>query len=351
MKTIYINAPGQVEIRETDMPVRKPGEALLKLLYGGICGSDLGSYRGTFAYFNYPRIPGHEFSAEIVEVDENEYGLEKGMIVTCNPYFNCGHCYSCSRGIVNACMDNQTMGCQRDGAFSQYITMPLERIYDGKGLPAKVLAAIEPFCISYHGVQRAAIRPGEKVLVIGAGTIGVLAASAAKAQGAEVYLCDVAEAKLRYAMDTFGFAGTILNDHPGALTEAVQRITGAVDVQGAPMGYGFDVCIEAVGLPNTFQDCIDAAAFGGKVVLIGIGKQNLDFNFTMIQKKELQIFGSRNAHKQDFLDLIDLVQAGRVDLEKIITNLYPMDAICQAFADFDQHGASMLKVMIDFTQV
>ena len=349
MKTIYINAPGQVEIRETAMPVRKPGEALLKLLYGGICGSDLGSFRGTFAYFSYPRIPGHEFSAEILEIDKNEYGLKKGMIVTCNPYFNCGHCYSCSRGIVNACMDNQTMGCQRDGAFSQYITMPVDRIYDGKGLSPKVLAAIEPFCISYHGVQRADIQPGQKVLVVGAGTIGVLAANAAKARGAEVYLCDVAAEKLCYAMETFGFAGTILNDRPGTLTEATQRITGAVTIGGVPAGFGFDVCIEAVGLPETFQNCIDAAAFGGKVVLIGIGKQNLDFNFTTIQKKELQVFGSRNALKKDFTELIDLVNNGSVDLEKIITHVYPASQIGRAFADFDRNGGQMLKVMIDLT--
>lgn len=335
MKTIYINAPGQIEIRETPMPVRKPGEALLKLLYGGICGSDLGSYRGTFAYFDYPRIPGHEFSAEIVEIDENAYGLKPGMVVTCNPYFNCGQCYSCRRGIINACMDNQTMGCQRDGAFRQYITMPLERIYDGKGLPAKVLAAIEPFCISYHGVQRAGIQKGDRVLVMGAGTIGVLAANAAQALGAQVYLCDVAAEKLRYAMDTFGFAGTIPGGDPDALSDAA--------------GQGFDVCIEAVGLPETFQACIDAAAFGGKVVLIGIGKQNLDFNFTMIQKKELNIFGSRNALKKDFTELIDLVASGQVDLEKIITNIYPASQISQAFADFDQLGSKMLKIMVDFT--
>ena len=336
MKAVYIQAPGQVQICQVPMPVRKKGEALLKLLYGGICGSDLGSYRGTFAYFNYPRIPGHEFSAEIVEIDENEYGLEKGMIVTCNPYFNCGSCYSCQRGIVNACMDNQTMGCQRDGAFCEYITMPLERIYPGKGLSAKVLAAIEPFCISYHGVQRANIQKGDRVLVMGAGTIGVLAANAAKAQGGQVYLCDIAEHKLRYAMETFGFAGTILNDRPEALLEAA--------------GAGFDVCIEAVGLPSTFQACIDAAAFGGKVVLIGIGKQNLDFNFTAIQKKELNIFGSRNALKKDFLELIELVDAGQVDLEKIITHVYPLDRIGEAFQDFDQNGEQMLKVMIDFTK-
>ena len=351
MKAVYINAPGEVEIREIPMPVRKPGEALLKLLYGGICGSDLGSYRGTFAYFSYPRIPGHEFSAEIVEIDENEYGLEKGMVVTCNPYFNCGGCYSCQRGIVNACMDNQTMGCQRDGAFCEYITMPLERIYDGKGLSGKTLAAIEPFCISYHGVQRAGIREGDKVLVVGAGTIGVLAANAAKALGAEVYLCDVAEKKLQYAMDTFGFAGTILNNSPDALEKAVAEITGGIDIRGTQANYGFDVCIEAVGLPETFQNCIDAAAFGGKVVLIGVGKKNLDFNFTMIQKKEMDVFGSRNALKKDFLELIDLVKDGRVDLDQIITNIYPFRDVEKAFREFSANSAEMLKVMIDFADI
>lgn len=348
MKAIYINAPGQVEIREMAMPVRKPGEALLKLLYGGICGSDLGSYRGTFAYFSYPRIPGHEFSAEIVEIDENEYGLEKGMVVTCNPYFNCGKCYSCQRGIVNACMDNQTMGCQRDGAFCEYITMPLERIYDGKGLSPKVLAAIEPFCISYHGVQRAGIRKGDKVLVVGAGTIGVLAANAAKALGGEVYLCDVAEEKLRYAMDTFGFAGTIISRD---LEKATAEITGTTDVGGTRVAGGFDVCIEAVGLPSTFQNCIDAAAFGGKVVLIGVGKQNLDFNFTLLQKKELNVFGSRNALKKDFLELIDLVKSGKVDLEKIVTNTYSFTEAPEAFRQFSENGSRMLKVMLDFTRI
>ena len=351
MKAIYIVEPGKVEIREIEKPVRKPGEALLKVLYGGICGSDLGSYRGTFAYFSYPRIPGHEFAAEIVEIDENDQGLKPGMIVTCNPYFNCGHCYSCLHGNVNACMDNQTMGCQRDGAFCEYITMPIERIYDGKGLPPKVLAAIEPFCISYHGVQRANIQPGDKVLVIGGGTIGVLAANAAKVMGGEVYLCDIpqAKAKLDRSQEIFGFAGTVLNEGPDSLEQAVKDITGTVEINGVVQGYGFDVCIEAVGLPATFQSCIDCAAFGGRVVLIGVGKQNLDFNFTQIQKKELDVFGSRNAMKKDFIELIDLVKDGKADLEKIITNTYPFEDAPKAFEDFSNNAGNMLKVVIDFT--
>lgn len=342
MKAMFINAPGEVEIKEVEMPVRKEGEVLLKLLYGGICGSDLGSYRGTFAYFSYPRTPGHEFSAEVIEADENNaYGIKPGMIVTCNPYFNCGHCYSCTHGIVNACMDNQTMGVQREGAFQEYITMPVERVYDGKGLDAKTLAAIEPFCISYHGVSRANVRENDRVLVVGAGTIGVLAAIAAKAKGAEVYISDVSEEKLKLALE-FGVDGTILNDSPESFDRQVEKITD---------GNGFDVTIEAVGLPSTFQNCIDAACFGGRMVLIGVGKKNLDFNFTMIQKKELNVFGSRNALKKDFLELIDLVKAGKAPLEKVITNVYTFKDAKKAFEEFSTRQGEMLKVLIDFSEV
>ena len=339
MKTIIINKPGEVEIIDTPMPQRKPGEALLKVLYGGICGSDLGTYRGTFAYASYPRIPGHEFSAEIIEIDDNDKNLRPGMIVTCNPYFNDGTCYSCQRGLLNCCEHNETMGAQRDGAFSEYVTMPIERIYDGKGLPAKTLALIEPFCISYHGVSRANVKPGEKVLVVGAGTIGVLAAVAAKAAGAQVYISDVAEKKMNYAVETFGLAGGILNDNPDNFWQKVKQATD---------GNLFDVTIEAVGLPATFQTCIDAAAFGGRMVQIGVGKKKVDFDFTLLQKKELNVFGSRNALKKDFLALIDLVKSGKVDLQKIVTNTYDFENAPQAFKDFSEHAADMLKVVIKF---
>lgn len=321
------------------MPVRKQGEALLKILYGGICGSDLGTYRGTFAYASYPRIPGHEFSAEIIEIGDNDRNLKPGMIVTCNPYFNCGHCYSCQRGLVNCCTSNETMGAQRDGAFSEYITMPIERIYDGKGLSAKTLALIEPFCISYHGISRANIQPNDKVLVIGAGTIGVLAAVAAKAKGAKVYISDVAENKMNYAIETFGLDGGILNDSPENFIKRVEEITN---------GNYFDVTIEAVGLPSTFQACIDAAAFGARMVQIGVGKRTHEFDFTLLQKKELNVYGSRNALKKDFLELIDLVKSGKVDLEKIVTNTYNLDEADKAFQDFSKNAASMLKVVIKF---
>lgn len=338
MKSIVIREPGEVEIRESEIPELKKGEALLKILYGGICGSDLTSYKGGNAYVSYPRIPGHEFSAEIIEIEDNNRNLKKGMIVTCNPYFNCNECYSCKRGLVNCCTTNQTMGVQREGAFSNYITMPIERIIDGKGIPAKTLALIEPFCISYHGIQRAEVKQNDKVLIIGAGTIGVLAVVAAKTKGAKVYVSDISSQKLEFAK-TFGIDGVILNDSEESFAQQVNDITN---------GDGFDITVEAVGLPSTFQNCIDSAAFGGKVVLIGVSKQNLDFNFTLIQKKELNVMGSRNALTRDFENLIDIVKRGEIDLDRIITNSYKMEEAAQAFEDFSKNAASMLKVMFEF---
>lgn len=341
MKAIYINKPKEVVIKDIDIPTRKNGEALLKVLYGGICGSDLGSYRGTFAYVKYPRIPGHEFSAEIVEIDKNEYGLKNGMIVTVNPYFNCGNCYSCKHGIVNACMYNQTLGCQRDGAFCEYVSIPIEHICDGKGIPAKTLSAIEPFCISYHGVSRAKINKNDNVLIVGSGTIGVLAAIAAKSYGAKVYMSDISEHKLKMAQN-FGIDGFFVNNSNEEFLHNVNNITN---------GNGFDVTIEAVGLPSTFQNCIDAVCFGGRMVVIGVGKQNVDFNFTLIQKKELNIYGSRNALKKDFTELIDIIKNGNVTLENIITNTYAFKDAAKAFKDFEDNQSDMLKVSIDFSQI
>ncbi|MGI6162102.1 MAG: zinc-binding alcohol dehydrogenase family protein [Christensenellales bacterium] len=339
MKCVKIEAANKLSIIERDKPVLKEGYAILKVLYGGICGSDLGTYKGTFFYSKYPVVPGHEFSAEIAEVGPNSLGLKPGMIVTANPYFNCGKCYACRRGHVNCCMANKTMGVMMDGAFAEYIEMPIERVYDGKGIPAKELAVVEPFAISYHAAKRAAVKPGERVLVVGAGTIGYLAAAAAKMLGAEVYISDISQAKLDYAAKLEP-AGTILNDDNDTFAQKIKDITN---------GDGFDVCIEAVGLPSTFMNCIDAAAHRGRVVIVGIGKTNLDFFYSIIQTKELDIFGSRNALKEDFIELIDKVNAGEaIDLLSVVSKEYSFLEAERAFKETVSDIGGRLKVLLRF---
>ena len=339
MKYLSIDSPGKAAIYEEPYPERKPGEATIKLLYGGICGSDLGSYRGTYAYVNTRRIIGHEVAAEIVDIGENDRGLKKGSIVTLNPYFNCGHCYSCRRGLVNCCTDNQTLGCQRDGAFREYYTIDVNRLFDGGSIPPEKLVLVEPFVISYHGVKMADIKPGQRVLIVGAGTIGVLAALAAKHFGAKVYLCDVAEDKLQYASESFPVDGVFLNSSPEEFTRKVNEITE---------GDLFDVTVEAAGFPSTFQNCIDAACYDGHVIVMGISKQSADFSFTTIQKKELIVRGSRNGVDQDFYDVMDIVASNEFDISKLVTNIYPFDEAPRALEEFDKNAASMLKVLLKF---
>jgi 2-desacetyl-2-hydroxyethyl bacteriochlorophyllide A dehydrogenase len=338
MKAIVIPEAGKVEVQERPMVTRKKGEALLKLLYGGVCGSDLGTYRGTNLYTAYPCVIGHEFSAEVVEVEPNEFGIKEGMLVTCNPYFNCGTCYSCRRGLVNCCTGNQTMGVQREGAFAEYISMPIERIYEANGIEPKLLALIEPFCISNHAVSRAAVKPGDRVLVMGCGTIGLLAAVSAKLHGGEVYISDISEDKLAYA-EKLGIEHTILNESKEKLMEAVLDATA---------GDYFDVCIEATGVPEAFINCIDAAAFQGRVVDVGVSKRNADFKYTEIQRKELNIMGSRAALKSDFIETINYVKSGKIDLSKIISREYAAADAEKAFEDLNENSGSILKMVFKF---
>lgn len=335
MKAIVIPNPGEIEIRDVPMPVVKEGEALLKVKCVGICGADVASFTGNQPFTTYPRIPGHEFSAEIVEIPENDKGLKAGDIVTCNPYFNCGECYSCRRGFVNCCTDNQTMGVQRDGAFCEYIAMPVERIYDGKGLSAEELALIEPFSISQHAVSRAEIKETDNVLVIGAGPIGLFALLAAKQKCNKIVVADILDNRLELAKE-YG-ADAVVNTKKQSLEEFTAQFTD---------GNGFDVCIEACGAPETFLGCIDNAAFAANIILIGNGKRETSFNHSVLLKKELNVHGSRNALKCDFINNIDLVASGKADVMKMVSGIYDMADALDAFRALSHNDGTLAKLLI-----
>lgn len=338
MKAIEITKPFEIKFIDREMPVLKDNEALLKVLYCGICGADVASFTGNQPFTTYPRIPGHEFSAQIVEIPENDRGLKKGDIVTCNPYFNCGECYSCRRGIVNACTDNQTMGVQRDGSFQEYITMPIERIIDGKGLSAQQLALIEPFSISNHALSRAKVNAGDNLLIMGAGPIGLFALLKAKAIGACVAVADMLESRLALA-EEYG-ADLVINVKEKNLDDECKKFTD---------GNGFDVCVEACGAPETFLNCIDNSAHGANIILIGNGKRKTTFVHSVILKKELNIFGSRNAFTKDFEELIDLVKAEKVNPLKMISGIYDAENAAAAFDSLAHNDGSLAKLLIKFS--
>lgn len=338
MKAIEITKPFEIKIIDKEKPIINDGEAILKVLYCGICGADVASFTGNQPFTTYPRIPGHEFSAQIVEIPKNDRGLKVGDAVTCNPYFNCGECYSCRRGIVNACTDNQTMGVQRDGSFQEYITMPVDRIIDGKGLSAQELALIEPFSISNHALSRAEVKQGDNLLIMGAGPIGLFALLKAKAMGANVAIADMLSSRLELAKE-YG-ADKVINVKEQNLENACHSFTA---------GNGFDVCVEACGAPETFLNCIDNAAHGANIILIGNGKRETTFVHSVILKKELNIFGSRNAFTKDFEELIELVKAGKVNPAKMISGIYDAKNAKTAFDALVNNDGTLAKLLIKFS--
>lgn len=335
MKAIVIDTPNKIEIKEIPMPEVKENEALLKVKCVGICGADVASYTGNQPFTTYPRIPGHEFSAEIVQIPENDKGLKVGDIVTCNPYFNCGECYSCERGFVNCCTDNQTMGVQRDGAFCEYIAMPVERIFPGKGLSAEELALIEPFSISQHAISRATIKESDTVLVVGAGPIGLFALIAAKQKCKKIVVADILDNRLGLAKE-YG-ADAVVNTQKQSLEEFTKEFTE---------GRGFDVCIEACGAPETFLNCIDCAAFAANIILIGNGKRETTFLHSIILKKELNIHGSRNALNADFVNNIQLVADKKADVMKMVSGVYDMENATDAFEALKNNDGTLAKILI-----
>lgn len=298
MKSIQVTRPGAVTVAEVDAPRPRAGEALLRVCYAGICGSDIQTFRGTQPFASYPRVPGHEFSAEIVELGGASEDFAVGDVVTGVPYFQDGTCYSCRRGLINACVHNETMGVHRDGAFQELITMPLDRLHTADGVDPRDLALVEPFSIGYHAVLRADVAEGDRVLVLGAGAIGLLTMLSALTRGAEVWIAD-------------------------------------------------DVVCEATGLPVSFLNAVEASAVGARIVLIGNGTREVTFNQSTLIKKELTVLGSRNSAGV-FDTLIDLLARKVVDVSPLRTRIVPHTGAAEALESAAQGASGEIKVLIEF---
>ena len=227
------------------------------------------------------------------------------------------------------------MGVQRDGAFCEYIAMPVERVFSGKGLSAEELALIEPFSISQHAVSRATIKETDTVLVVGAGPIGLFALIAAKQKCKKIVVADILDNRLALAKE-YG-ADAVVNTKKQSLEEFAKKFTE---------GRGFDVCIEACGAPETFLNCIDCAAFAANIILIGNGKRETNFVHSIILKKELNIHGSRNALNADFINNINLVADKKADVMKMVSGIYDMENATDAFEALKNNDGTLAKILI-----
>lgn len=336
MKAIFIREPGKVSLEEVPIPERNENEALIRVVKCGVCGSDVTAYRGTNPTIEYPILLGHEVSGIIEEIGENAKGLCVGDRVTVEPFTYCGSCYICRQGRYNDCPSLKTRGVQIPGTMTQFIVHKVSQIYKiPDNMTDDQAALVEPLTIALHGVHRVQVKPGETTLVIGAGTIGILAALAAQIYGSRVVLADPVDERLELA--TSMGVENVFNNGKGDLKGHIEKLTD---------NWGADTIIECSGVKAMIEGTVHLAAFGGRIVFVGWPKGNSDFSTFWVSRKELDLFGSRNS-KNCFPEAIDLISSGRIPAEKLISAVVSMDEVESVITKLIGQSQKYVKAIVD----
>lgn len=336
MKAVKITAEREMSVVEIEEAVLQPNEVLLKLEYVGFCGSDLNTYLGRNPMVKMPVIPGHEVGAVIEKVGSQvPEGLKEGMVVTVNPYTNCGKCASCRNGRVNACEHNETLGVQRDGAMREYIALPWEKVIPAGQLSARECALVEPMSVGFHAVSRAQVTDIDVVMVIGCGMVGMGAVVRSAQRGATVIAADIDDEKLALAK-RMG-ASYAINTKTEDVHECLMKMTS---------GFGPDVVIEAVGSAPTYQMAINEVAFTGRVICIGYAKTEVTFQTKYFVQKELDIRGSRNAQPSDFRAVIHYMVKGTCPIDELISKVVPPEAAHVAMQEWAANPGKVFRILV-----
>jgi threonine dehydrogenase-like Zn-dependent dehydrogenase len=339
MKALQITKDHQSTIVTIPEPSCAETEVLVRMRRVGLCGSDLATYLGKNSLVRYPRIPGHEI-AGIVErcgsaVPES---IRQGSGVTVLPYTSCGTCTACLRGRYNACRYNQTLGVQRDGALTELIAVPWQKIVRSEHLASNEMVFVEPLSVGFHAIERGIVTDSDTVLVIGCGMIGLGAIAGAHLRGARVFASDIDPKKLKIAAD-FGASHTINSLSPG-LHESLQNLTKE----------GPDVVVEAVGNPATYRAAIEEVAFAGRVVCIGYAPSDASLSTRTFVQKELDVRGSRNATATDFASVVDALENRAIPTHKAVSLLVPLDQAGDAFLRWADAPERYTKILISVSE-
>ena len=334
MKAVVLEGPGQAAVQLVQEAVAGADEVLLQVRMVGLCGSDLNSFRGRNPLVSFPRIPGHEVAATVVDAGSHSE-WKVGTAITLSPYTNCGRCASCLRGRPNACQFNETLGVQRDGALTQFLSAPASKLYRAD-LTLKELCLVEPLTVGFHAAARGRVTAADTVAVFGCGGVGLGAVAGAAFRGATVIGIDLDDAKLATA-------------RKAGATHGIN--TGSADVHAALMeltnGRGPDVVIEAIGLPQTFRAAVEEVAFTGRVVYIGYAKEQVAYETRLFVQKELDILGSRNALPEDFHDVIRMLESHRFPVEEAVTHIVPIEEAPAILEAWSREPAHFTKIMVE----
>lgn len=334
MKALVLQQPGHASLETVPKPIVRNGEILLRVRMVGLCGSDLNSFRGLNPLVSFPRIPGHEICATVVEGDGGNGGLSIGTDVAVCPYKSCGKCASCRHSRPNACEFNETLGVQRDGALTEFIAAPREKLYPASLTP-KELCLVEPLAIGFHAVARGRVVANDTVAILGCGGVGLGAVAASSSRGARTICIDVDDEKLELARAAGG-AQTI-NSARESLKDKLQEMTE---------GRGPDIVIEAVGTPDTFRTAVEQVSFTGRVVYIGYAKERVSYETRLFVQKELDVLGSRNSQPEDFRAVIRLLEERKFPVDQAVSLIVPLEEAGGALRSWSENLSGFKKILV-----
>jgi L-iditol 2-dehydrogenase len=331
-------APTTVVLEEVSEPIPGPGEVRLQIETCGICGSDIHAYYGEHPFIPLPVQPGHEFAGRVDMLGEGVSGWEVDQKVTAEPNLVCGTCEQCRAGRYNICDNLRVIGCQTDGALAEYLVVPAEKLV---ALPEAMTfeqgALIEPLAVGVHALRLVNLTPETRLLILGAGTIGLMHLLTARAWGVtDITITDAIPAKLDLARE-LGAKHTI-DVNKTNLVDFCRETFGEERV--------FDVAAECVGIAATVRDAIPTLKKGGVLLVVGIFPSKVPVDLGLVQDRELKLIGSLMYTMDDFTEARDLIASGRAQAEPLISSRYPLDQVSEAAKAIDQHPENNIKTMI-----
>ena len=312
MLTIICDSPGTLSAIDRPKPTRGEGEVLVRIRRVGVCGTDLHIFTGNQPYLSYPRVMGHELAGVVEETSASSH-LVVGDTVSIVPYISCGHCSACRKGMTNCCRNIGVLGVHRDGGMTEYLSLPEKFVLKADGLSLDQAAMVEFLAIGAHAVSRARVEDGQKVLVVGAGPIGMAVAIFARLNGGEVTLLDGRTDRLDFATNYLDVPHTVkLGDDD---TETLSEITG---------GDFFDVVFDATGNAKAMERGFDPE----------------------FHKRETSLLGSRNATVEDFERVMEAMRAGAIP-EALITHRMTLPEVPERFAGLTDPAAGVVKAIVE----
>ena len=323
MRRVVVTADHQVEVHRVDVPVPAPGEATVRMVAAGVCGSDTHAWHGRHPFIALPYAPGHEVVGVVEQLPAGETALSVGQRVTVEPTLPCWHCKQCRAGRENLCENLAFFGCgYAQGGMADVFTIPADRLHAVPDeLDDRQAVLVEPLATPVHAVRLAGPVAGKAVAVVGAGTIGLMVLAVVRQHGAaRVVVTDVLADKRRRALD--------LGAH--AVVDAARD--DVVDAVRDALGESADVVFDCVAVQRTIEQAIAMALKAGTVVVVGVPAADVRVPLPVMQDQQVRIQGSATYVAEDFAAAFELLRSGAVRAEDFVTGVYPLDEVADAFA-------------------